>query len=163
MASKAISSTPVQTAPETAHQVPSRLTLHLGFVLNKAAQQMRETFEQSLEPLGVKPRHYGVLSIIAEAGPLPQHMIGAQLSCDRNMMVSIIDDLERAGLARREVHPDDRRAYAVCLTASGRKLLDKTQAIADTVERNFLAPLTPKQRRQLHQLLKLLLHRDDPE
>jgi DNA-binding MarR family transcriptional regulator len=157
MASKAVSPTPPQLSADSAQQMPDNLSLHLGFVLNKAAQQMRESFEQALEPLGIKPRHYGVLSVIAEAGPLPQNVIGDKLDCDRNTMVSIVDDLEKAGLARREVHPDDRRAYAVCLTAPGRKLLKEAQAVAGAVESKFLAPLNAKQRRQLHQLLKQLL------
>jgi MarR family transcriptional regulator, lower aerobic nicotinate degradation pathway regulator len=148
---------------EAAHAMPDRLSLHLGFVLNRAAQQMRETFETALEPLAIKPRHYGVMSIIAEAGPLPQHVIGEKLNCDRNMMVAIVDDLEKSGLARRDVHPSDRRAYAVNLTPAGRKLLEKARAIASSVENGFLAPLTAKQQRQLHQLLKLLTCREVSE
>jgi len=162
MAGKIMSSTPPASAV-AAHPMPDQLSLHLGFVLNRAAQELRETFEKALEPLAIKPRHYGVLSIIAEAGPLPQHIIGEKLNCDRNTMVSIVDDLEKLGLARRDVHPEDRRAYAVCLTPSGRRMLEKAQGVAGTVESDFLAPLTAKQQRQLHQLLKLLLCRDVPE
>jgi DNA-binding MarR family transcriptional regulator len=134
------------------------LPLHLGFVLNKAAQRMREGFEESLKPLKIKPRHYGVLSVISEAGPLPQHIIGEILSCDGNSMVAIVDDLEKLSLARRDVHPADRRAYAVCITPVGKRLLEKANNVADRVEKRFLAPLNQSQQRQLQQLLDRLLY-----
>jgi DNA-binding MarR family transcriptional regulator len=134
-----------------------QMSLHLGFALNRVAQQMRERFEQALLPLGIKPRHYGALRVISEAGPMPQNAIGEILDCDRNMMVSIVDDLEKLELARRDVHPQDRRAYAVCLTPAGRRLLEKANAIALSVESQFLAPLSTKQRRQLHELLGALV------
>lgn len=141
---------------DTSQAVP-RLSLHLGFVLNSAAQQMRERFDGALRPLGIKPKHYGVLRVISEAGPLPQHIIGDLLSCDRNMMVSIVDDLEAFDLARREVHPQDRRAYAVRLTPAGKRMLEKANAVAVAVESDFLSPLSPKQRRQLQELLGALV------
>ena len=150
-----IATAPVLEANE--RQALPRLSLHLGFVLNRATQQMREDFESALRPLGIKSRHYGVLRVAAEAGPLPQQIIGDILSCDRNMMVSIVDDLEQLGLARRDVNPQDRRAYAISLTAAGKKLLDKANAIALAVEEKFLAPLSPRQRRQLQELLNTLV------
>ena len=38
-------------------------------------------------------------------------------------MVTVIDNLERRGLAKRLPHPDDRRAVAVTLRAKARRLL----------------------------------------
>jgi MarR family transcriptional regulator, lower aerobic nicotinate degradation pathway regulator len=139
-----------------ARQELPRMSMHLGFVLNRATQQMREAFETELRPLGIKSRHYGVLRVVSEAGPMPQHIIGSLLHCDRNMMVSVVDDLERLGLARRDVNPQDRRAYAIGLTPAGRRLLEKANALALKVEQDFLAPLSPRQRRQLQELLNIL-------
>jgi len=150
-----------ETADSSAKAGIPKLSLHLGFVLNRATQHMRERFEEALRPLGIKSRHYGALRVISEAGPLPQNVIGEILDCDRNMMVAVVDDLEGLDLARRDVHPLDRRAYAVRLTPAGRRLLEKANAIALQVEAEFLAPLSPRQRKQLHELLGALVQSPD--
>jgi len=43
------------------------------------------------------------------------------------MMVGIVDELENAGHVRRERNPEDRRAYAVTIAASGRRVLAKAE------------------------------------
>ena len=41
----------------------------------------------------------------------------------RNVMVTVVDKLERQGLVARMPHPGDRRAFAVTLTDKARELL----------------------------------------
>ena len=52
-----------------------------------------------------------------------QRLLSARLGIHRNAMVTVIDNLERRGLAKRLPHPDDRRAVAATLTAKARRLL----------------------------------------
>ena len=43
----------------------------------------------------------------------------------------LVDRLERAGLATRSAHPDDRRSSLITLTAAGEAALDQASAIVD--------------------------------
>jgi len=98
-----------------------------------------------------------VLKMLAAVGPCSQQSLAEQLRIDRSVMVGIADDLERAGLARRERNPNDRRAYAVSITKAGRRTL----AAAETTMPEFIdhtfAALTPAERTQLTTLLAKLL------
>jgi DNA-binding MarR family transcriptional regulator len=62
-------------------------------------------------------------------------------------MVAIIDKLESQGLAKRMPHPDDRRAFAVTLTAKARELLPALDGEGRAQEDEITASLTPAERR----------------
>ena len=47
------------------------------------------------------------------------------MGVDPSTMVQLIDELEAAGLAKRQPHPSDRRAREVVLTAKGRRLRER--------------------------------------
>ena len=44
---------------------PEPLASALGFLLSWSGRRMAHTFATGLEPLGLKPPHFGVLSLIA--------------------------------------------------------------------------------------------------
>ena len=123
-----------------------------GALLSRAAQKMRERFDVHLAHLGIRAKHYGVL-VLLEGGPLTQIEIGRGLWVDRTTMVALIDDLERLGLVERERHPEDRRAYAVTITAPGRQVLRQATELAQANQEEQLAALSSQEREQLRTLL----------
>jgi DNA-binding MarR family transcriptional regulator len=128
-----------------------------GFLLNRSAMDIRVLFCELLQPLGIDPRHFGVLSFISEGGASSQQRIAEQINCDRTTMVTVIDDLEKLRLARRTIDPDDRRKSIVCLTEKGKRVLERAGKVADEAERQYLAPLAPEERKQLKQMLQRLV------
>lgn len=128
-------------------------TERIGQLLFVASQAAQTLATERLEPLGLSPRAWGVLSTLAESGPLTQTDLVTALSIDRTAMVYLIDELEERNLVERVRNPGDRRSYLIHLTAEGRR----TQAtaaneLAGQTER-LLEPLDPVQRRQLIELL----------
>lgn len=148
---KAIGNNP--SAPE----LPGILAARMGFVLGEAARRLDAAVRRGLAPLGIHPRHYAVLALLRETGPLSQQEIGRRLAIDRTTMVYLIDDLEKRGLVVRDRDPGDRRKYAVSATGAARNMLREADNILATVERRFLATLSPAERRQLYRLLERLL------
>ncbi|WP_406232847.1 MarR family winged helix-turn-helix transcriptional regulator [Nocardia sp. NBC_01009] len=104
-------------------------------------------------------RHLGVLTCLAEAGPLNQRALVDRLQMDKSSMVYIIDELERQGLAARCKDERDRRSYAVHLTQAGRDRLAVATTTTDDVMTELLTPFTPAERRQLHELLAPFIER----
>ncbi len=50
---------------------------------------------------------------------------------DPSTMVSLVDQLERAGLAKRRPRPSDRRAREVLITPKGRRALERGRELAE--------------------------------
>ncbi len=134
-------------------ELPESLTVWTGFLLHKAAQRVHDRVEERLEPLGLRPRHVGVMRVLAAEGPHSQHALCERLRIDRTTMVSVVDDLERLGLAERQDDPADRRAYRVQLTRYGEERLAEACAVVNEAEEQLLAPLSPEERVALRTLL----------
>jgi DNA-binding MarR family transcriptional regulator len=135
---------------------PAALTESSGFLLNKAAQRAVALGEEALQAFGVKPRHYGVLEAVSDAGPRSQQQIGHLLQIDRTTMAAVADDLERLGLAIRQPYPGNRRANALHLTDAAAALLPRLRAAIGAAESQLLEPLDASERQRLHSLLLLI-------
>jgi len=57
--------------------------------------------------------------------------LAASMGTDAPAATVIVNDLEERGLVERRVHPDDRRARLVSITAAGKKLLHAASAVTD--------------------------------
>ena len=124
-----------------------------AYRVNGLAMRMREAADGVLEPLGLTVKRFGALATLAERGALAQNELGEQLGIDRTTMVSLVDDLERAGHVARERNPADRRAYVIELTAQGEAARREAAARLERVERELLSPLSAAERRRFIELL----------
>ncbi len=147
-----------ESRPSKPMGVPSALVNSLGFLLGKAAQRVRERFEDALKPLGIVSRHYGVLATLAESGPLPQQAVGDRLQIDRTTMVTSVDLLEHLGVVTRQRDPKDRRVYLLSLTPNATSILNGCHQIVAATEALFLKPLTNAERAHLRDMLNRLLY-----
>jgi MarR family transcriptional regulator, lower aerobic nicotinate degradation pathway regulator len=144
--------------------LPASLQRRLGAVLAWAAENAQEVANRAVEPLGLTVKHFGVMTFLrhetepgGEGGSLSQQAIGERLRIDRTTMVSLIDDLERAGYVKRERNPDDRRAYVIKLTTAGRKAQARAEEAVDAHAMGFFGRLTEPERQELHRLLERLI------
>ena len=124
-----------------------------AFLFSKIGARSRKLFAQALEPLGLRPNHVAVLQYqhVCE-GASPREVVDGRW-IDASALVALLDEFEERGLAERRRNPQDRRAYAVHLTAAGREALAEARALSRDIERRLLAPLAASERRQLHGLL----------
>ncbi len=78
-------------------------------------------------------------------------------------MVSLVDQLEHAGLAERRPRPEDRRARELLITSEGRRTLEEARGKAHEIESEVLLGLSPPERRQLIRLLRKALAAAPPQ
>jgi DNA-binding MarR family transcriptional regulator len=141
--------------------LPRALQHRLGAALTWAAQNAQEMADRALRPLGLGVNHFGVMTLLrnealADGESLSQQAIGERLRIDRTTMVALIDDLERAGYAKRGRNPDDRRAYVITLTAAGRKAQKRAEDTVDAGAEHFFGRLSEAERLELNRLLRRL-------
>jgi DNA-binding MarR family transcriptional regulator len=126
---------------------------------NATSSINRALTQRALASLGLSPKGFGALAVLAAEGPLSQQQLAARQGIDRTTMVAVVDELERLGAVERRRDPDDRRAYALHLTRAGRRLLVPAEAAVVDVEQSFLAPLPAAEQERLKQALRVLLSR----
>ena len=133
---------------------PEPLASAPGFLLSWNGQRMAARFAHALEPLGLRPQHFGVLTLIdAHPGSTQRELVTRSL-IDASSMVAVIDELEAMGLAERRRHPDDRRKHSVYLTARGRRTLERARKVAVQMAQEVFAPLDAAELETLRVLLR---------
>ena len=74
-----------------------------------------------LADAGLTVGQFGILETLLHLGPLHQCELARKHLQSGGNVTMIVDNLEKAGLVRRERLPADRRYVRVCLTPAGRE------------------------------------------
>jgi DNA-binding MarR family transcriptional regulator len=137
-------------------KLPRNLSARTSYLLARADSRVQALGEHDLGPLGITPREYSVVAVLAEHSPLSQTQVAEILGLDRTTILKLGASLERKRLVVRERDANDARAYAMALTPSGDRLRAQAFELLLACEARFLAPLNPGEREQLHDLLARL-------
>jgi DNA-binding MarR family transcriptional regulator len=108
----------------------------------------------ALQTIGLTPPLFAVLNYLDANEGAIQLQVGSAMGIDPSTMVSLVDQLERAALAKRRPHARDRRAREILITPKGRRTLERARELAEQVEGDVLQGLSTGERRRLIQLLR---------
>jgi DNA-binding MarR family transcriptional regulator len=139
---------PPDSSPQTA------VAEFTGQLLFRLWRALHTRTALALEAIGLTPPLFALLNYLRASNGAIQQQIGSAMGIDPSTMVSLVDQLERAGLAKRRPHPQDRRAREVLLTPQGRRTLTRARDLAEAVEDDVLQGLSPAERRRLVTLLR---------
>jgi MarR family transcriptional regulator, lower aerobic nicotinate degradation pathway regulator len=96
------------------------------------------------------------LAKLQETGPCSQNQLGRLTAMDVATIKGVIDRLTARGLTETSSDPADGRRLLVSLTRAGQQLAEKAAPNALAISRETLAPLEPKEREMLMELLNRL-------
>jgi DNA-binding MarR family transcriptional regulator len=132
----------------------SRAVDRLGMLLARHGTITNALMRQALGVTGLTPRHAVALMNLDENGPMGQQALTEALEVDPSVLVAILNDLERDGLAGRRRDPADRRRHIVEMTAAGADALAKVQEALTSLERELFSSLDDEEIAQFHRLLR---------
>src|SRR5438046_9978863 len=90
-------------------QPPADRGRFTGFRMNSLGTRSGRRFGAALEPFGLRPRHFGVMTVLDARPGTTQQDLADHSRVDRSSMVAVLDELESRGLAERRPDPADRR------------------------------------------------------
>jgi DNA-binding MarR family transcriptional regulator len=125
----------------------------VGFMLSSLGHAVAARFSARLAPLSLEPREFALLRLIGAGEGHSQQAVGERLGIPASRMVALVDELEGRRLLERRPSPRDRRAHALHLTASGKRLLGEAIQLAAGLERELTQELDVAERAQLIELL----------
>jgi DNA-binding MarR family transcriptional regulator len=128
------------TAAEATEDCPDCLAGNLNWLLTQAHYALATELAGAFDPLGITPRGHSVLAA-AMAGGLTQKELAELIGLDKTTMVVTLDELERAGLAKRVASAADRRARVVEVTKAGRTKVAAANKIIARVQADVLGSL----------------------
>ncbi|MFK7813147.1 MAG: MarR family winged helix-turn-helix transcriptional regulator [Maribacter sp.] len=143
----------VEEIIKTKKEIPleTRTIIHLSLVSNR----LNEAMGNALKPYEVSLQQFNVLRILRGQKGKP-----ANLSTLNERMVSkmsnttrLVDKLILKGFVRRCVCASNRRKVEIFITQEGEKALVKMSESMKKAEENVIQNFTPKELRELNQLL----------
>ena len=135
----------MEAALKPAPESPEPLSDNLGWLLQQASYALLTEMNAGLESLGILPRGHCVLSA-AMTGSYSQSELANMIGLDKTTMVVLMDELESAGLAKREPSPTDRRARVIAVTPKGKRKAAQADEIIERIQRDVLGSLPARER-----------------
>lgn len=101
------------------------LCLHV----QRAARAVARRFDEALRPLDLTNGQFSLLMSLNRPEPAPMRQVASLLAMDRTTLTANLKPLERRGLLKILVDPEDRRSRQLTLTRAGRDLMVKAMPI----------------------------------
>ena len=115
------------------------LSDHSGYLIAQAHHLVRRRAAERLAPIGLDPRAFGVLNVLAHNRPCSQSRLAASLGVSPPAAFTFVDQLEANALVIRKRSTSDRRVYDVQLTEEGERRLRAARAVASEIDRDITA------------------------
>jgi DNA-binding MarR family transcriptional regulator len=138
------------------------IRVRLGVLLRRAHRYASQTLSEALAPLGLTPRHFGVLLQISRDGVSTQRDLIGATGSDKAGMTRTVEDLESHGYISRRPSPADRRIAEIRLTARGREAFAEASSIASSVAEGLFGSGNDAELAIVESVLRRLVADKDP-
>ncbi len=104
---------------------------------------------EGLVELNMSPARFQLLQSLSQGGALSMIDLADRLSVTKRNVTTLVDGLEKDGLATRRPHPHDRRSTLVAITEAGETAFSKAAEVQRRHLQGLLAHLDAKQQEQM--------------
>lgn len=127
---------------------PQRKELSPGFLLLHAGSRWQRAIRKVLDPFDLTHGQFILLAYMYKLQklkePITQAMVSELSGYEEVTTSTMLATLLKKKYVVKKKHPSDQRAYAISLTASGRKLVVGAAAKVALFEKEFFAPVKGK-------------------
>ena len=95
----------------------------------RAARALARRFDEAFRPIGITNGQFSLLASLNRPGSAPMGAVARLLGMDRTSLTASLKPLERDGLVRVEVDPEDRRGRRLRITRKGRGVVARALPI----------------------------------
>jgi len=128
------------------------LETRLGFRMRVLQTLLGMRIVQAFARYGLSPGAFTTMALISVNPGCSQIALAREVGLDKSAMVALLDELEKAGLARRDRSSEDRRRNLIALTAEGERVLAEMHGLALATERPIRDALSGEELKTLFAL-----------
>lgn len=110
----------------------------LGQLLHLVAKSWRQELDRRLKPLRLTRAKWLALILISRNAGVSQRVLAEKMEVGEPAIVALIDRLEKDEFIVRKPVPSDRRARSLTLTAPGKRLISKIEAVVEALRAELL-------------------------
>jgi DNA-binding MarR family transcriptional regulator len=128
-----------------------------GHLIRRAQQIAVAIFMEECAAFDLTPVQYAAMVAIDEQAGIDATRLSAQVAFDRSTLGNVLERLEARGFVQRYSSPEDKRVKLLKLSPEGRAVVKRAEAAVRRAQDRMLAPLAPKDRKVLLDLLGQLV------
>ena len=132
--------------------------VRLSYVIARLDRAVRRGIEQALEPFDLTVPQFTTLSVLARRSGLSNAQLARRAYITPQSMHEVVLQLERRGLLERRPDPGHRRILRATVTAGGRDVLARCEALVAEMEETMLAALDDEAGERLAHDLATCVH-----
>lgn len=121
----------------------------VGYVLKQATTALRAAMDTVLRPLELTVPQYACLEVLDQRPGLSSSELARATFVSRQSMNLVLRGLQQRGLLTRADVADHGKALPTQLTDTGRAQLHAASVAVRAIEKQMLAPLTPRAQQRL--------------
>lgn len=140
--------------PDGSRLEPGLMARRLFYRVRSLSLLLGERVTKRFAPFGYRPGVFTTLALIAANPGCSQVDLARAGHLDRSLLVAIVDELERKGLASRTRSLTDRRRSVLELTPAGLRLLDEMFVAAMEAEDSVRAAFTDEELARFFEFLE---------
>jgi DNA-binding MarR family transcriptional regulator len=130
-----------------------RLPGYIGYQVRLAQSAIFRHLTRPANHPGMTPGEFSLLTVVSRNGGIDSATLARTYGLDKATMSLTLKRLAQAGLVASAQREDDRRHFALRLTAAGRAALRRATRRIERQERIMSSALTPAERERLLKLL----------
>jgi DNA-binding MarR family transcriptional regulator len=131
-------------------------------LLGHAHRTLRDRANGAFEPLGIDPRGFAILSVVAAEQPCSRALVAARIGVTPPAVQGSIDDLIGRGYLGRATNAEDRREHALEVTDEGMRCLTSARRAAVAIQHDVSRMLGEPAEQDLARLLTKLINAAPP-
>lgn len=128
----------------------------INYLLTVAQREVKQQLSERLKAYNLTPGQYGVLNYLWENSTASPKELAQTLMESNSAISSLLDRLQKQGLVRRDIDPNDRRSIQVCLTPKGEELKKGVLNTVNELNALSMERVDPDKREVLMECLRQL-------
>ncbi len=118
--------------------------------LVRAYQAFRSYSDAHIRQLGLTSSQFDIITTLGNTPGMTFNKLAEKTLTTKGELTGIIDRLEKKGLVKREVPPEDRRSFIAVLTPEGERVFEETFPAHIAHLKQCFDKLDPQELEQIH-------------
>jgi len=131
----------------------------VGFLIKRCGVLMNQIAERNFATQPISFTQWTVLMSLTQRAHASPTELSTHMGHDMGALTRLVDELQRAGLVRRERSEHDRRAVEIAITAEGRRVANTGKRVVVDLLNQLVEPYSREEVDTLITLLQKILAR----
>lgn len=124
--------------------------------LHKASRQLSVHLATPTGDPALNARDGHLITYLRKYAPAPVGELVRVFGIKQSTFTSMLDRLEKAGLIRRELNPDDRRSFLIHITDAGREMAEEADRVLLALEEDIRARVSARDVEGFHAVMRAI-------